>query len=62
MTIFLYAYISFKNVENPDNNIFKNIILKSEKIIKKIKNAHNLCVTKIYDIPLYLCLPFINDV
>ena len=62
MTIFLYAYISFKNVENPDNNIFKNIILKSEKIIKKIKNAHNLCVTKIYDIPLYLYLPFINDV
>jgi len=69
----IFGFISFilcialfiKNQNNDDFTDFENLSIFANKTTKKKNNNNNLlpniCNSYIYDIPLYLYIPFIND-
>ena len=58
----LYFKVLFStDIDNQDRLKFNTIKLNTSEIGGNAKNFHSFCNSKVYNIPIYLYLPFIND-
>ncbi len=56
-----YKVLSSIDIDDQDRSKFNTIKLNTSEIGGNFKNFHSFCDSKVYNIPIYLYLPFIND-
>ena len=56
-----YTVVTTKDIEELHESKFNNITLNSTLFNKSTHIFHTFCDSKIYNIPIHLYLPFIND-
>lgn len=56
-----FKVLSKTDIDDQDRSKFNTIKLNSSEIGANFKNFHSFCDSKVFNIPIYLYLPFIND-